>query len=1053
VSAGKLSKVPVDHRVLIHLQAFKSYKDKFEVPFDITQMGIADHILVHRAAAARSLNELREKDLVNSQTKHVIRGNRNRKAYFLTAEGIDAVREVEQNILGSSIGVIGIEKEGTVVMEVRELLKIGKGHLDLIDVCNHLKGAIIRTVDIDNFPSAREAVGGEKLADERPTEIHYFSQEIPVHRNFEGRHDELDRLDELIAESKNACIVIQGIAGIGKTSLAAKAAARCKGSRNVHWVEIHSWTGLQGFIYNLAQEVLRDPMIQQDQGPSTIGNDHGVSASGDFGGLLSRIRDSLKSAPSLLILDDVHNAEMGLRDFLGALIVSMKGIENSTIIMTTRTRVDLYDRRLVAVEHIIEEMDLQGLPFEEAIKLMNRLTSAQRSKERIDRELDGIEPPDHGSHDEQKFELEDFRIIYDRTKGHPFALELISSMGVPSADLDFHRFMREEIFQYLDEEERSILQYCSVLRIPIDVNVFLSVIPESSISLENFESLLGKNILRDRDGRLSIHGIIREFTRDRLSKDQFIHCNRTAVDYYNQIMEKIEEQRSYEDSDPNLVHGWSGNEQKCIIELIHHHIILGSHDLASEMIIEWADALITLGNRDLLEVMERLDITDQDDKRRKELLEIKGDAEAEFGHINKAVESYRERMEQEERGSMDQARMLQKIGEMEGERGDLDASISFKRRSLKILQKRKDHRRSAQLLNELGLDHWKCGQMEETRKCFTEAVELLERSKQRYELSRVLLNLAQLESEVSNNVEADSYLKQSLSYAAKDEEKVEIYFMMGDFSRMGDNQRKALFNYRKAMKLAIKAHDLRSLVGLMEIISTMYLDSGHRDKALEILSEGIRIVEEGAKIHHPLISIMHPPITPRYPPLTSISRGSSISNTGTTETENEAVAVGMKYGLTKTEVNIRDDNYRFAVLCEEAAALSEDIEDWQGSIGFMKIALTIYRNIMDHGRAAKILLRIGSAEFNAAKETEAVRSYRDAYEFFKLTKDEKGCAVSLLNFCAGLERTGDLGHEKLKQVLHLYQKAESISKKVMYQKGIELAQRKIRNIEERLVNL
>ncbi|MCK4613430.1 MAG: helix-turn-helix transcriptional regulator, partial [Thermoplasmata archaeon] len=92
---NKLNKVPVNHRILLHLRSYQRYRDRFEVPFALSQMGIAGHVLIHRAAAARSLKEMTEKGFIISRTKHVVRGSRKRKVYFLTDEGLRAAQEVE----------------------------------------------------------------------------------------------------------------------------------------------------------------------------------------------------------------------------------------------------------------------------------------------------------------------------------------------------------------------------------------------------------------------------------------------------------------------------------------------------------------------------------------------------------------------------------------------------------------------------------------------------------------------------------------------------------------------------------------------------------------------------------------------------------------------------------------------------------------------------------------------------------------------------------------------------------------------------------------------
>jgi len=1030
-------------------------------------MGIADHVNIHRAAAARALNEMKNEGLINSETKHVIRGNRNRKVYFLTYEGIQAVREVEKSLLESRIRVRGVGKEESSAREISDVLRMKDSELTLLVIANELKNGTLSIGIRDEEgtgSSERSPPTGEDGSE------YLFSSQVPSYPYFTGRKEELQFIETSVTEGHTIAIVIHGIAGIGKTSLAAKAAHTLKNDRNIGWVNVHQWTGFHSFSTALFSQL--ETRSRREGGKTTpgklglgigMGKDEEISH-WHFEEILKQTLTLLKRSPRLIVIDDAHNANPQIQKYLKALFTHLSSWRKCTFILTSRTMPNFYDRRMVTVENSIREITLSGLNFDDAFELVSHLYDPEKGLDTPASGLMDLPSLEIGPGKEALLGKEAFGKVYTQTLGHPFALELISRMGSTSSKLDFQRFLSKEIVEALTPQERTILEVCSVFRHPASMEMLVNSIPDPSVSMEHVETLLKKNLIRSLKGNISIHGLIKDFFQPRITPDSLKQYHSIAVDYYTIALKGDDTTFSggvgggYDEmgtTGPALIRG---EEHSLVVERIHHLVHSGSTDRAFNLIIEWADELICYGNSEFFELLGQIEIEGVDEERRKQLLEIMGDAQAEFGLVDKAIESYVKRMEFEDTDPAGEARLLQKIGELEGERGDIDASIRLKKRSLGILLKRRDLRKSALMYNELGLDHWKVNRKGEARKCFHKAVDLLGKAEERYALSRVLLNLAQLESEAKHHMEADSHLKESLKRTHTDEEKIEIYHMMGDFSSNVGERKKAILNYQKGLKLAEGTGEYREMLSLIERLTEMYLEDGEKGKALDVIQHGITFIEEGAVRNrddergqaHPHFLFHGRDHTAEKP--ATADMGKKLDVRGKQEMRDDSLRRGRGEGggkkRSRTQETIRRDNYRFAVLCEIAESILSERGEPETAADYLEKASMIYRNFNDDAKAARLILRKGMHEFAAGKEPEAVRSYRNAFALYERISDPKGSAISLLNFTAALEKITKKKETIHDQLVRLYEKARSLSMEAGYDKGVELSDKKLKKLTE-----
>lgn len=86
----------VSERILLHISQHQKLKDSYDVPFDVSQDGIAQALVISRAHAAVELKKLKESGEVFERLAHIKRGKNKRKVYFLSPSGEEKATSIRQ---------------------------------------------------------------------------------------------------------------------------------------------------------------------------------------------------------------------------------------------------------------------------------------------------------------------------------------------------------------------------------------------------------------------------------------------------------------------------------------------------------------------------------------------------------------------------------------------------------------------------------------------------------------------------------------------------------------------------------------------------------------------------------------------------------------------------------------------------------------------------------------------------------------------------------------------------------------------------------------------
>jgi hypothetical protein len=146
-------RVTVKEKILIHLLGYTKYKDKFEVPQQVSQDGMAKSVGVRRSHIASALKDLKQRELVE-EIKARFQGQERRKnAYFLTFEGQTEAQRIKEALFEKKIVFIS-EDESELDIELSELKNhIPKKH-GILDILNHVSDEGI--FDVRTFKKEEE---------------------------------------------------------------------------------------------------------------------------------------------------------------------------------------------------------------------------------------------------------------------------------------------------------------------------------------------------------------------------------------------------------------------------------------------------------------------------------------------------------------------------------------------------------------------------------------------------------------------------------------------------------------------------------------------------------------------------------------------------------------------------------------------------------------------------------------------------------------------------------------------------------------------------------
>lgn len=497
MSAG-ISKVnvPVQDRVMLHLLENDVQADRYFVGPELTRPGIAESCALHPPNVSRTMRELLKKNMVSEHTRNIKGDDRRQKTWQLTDEGREKVIQIKQK-LSSTMIVIRDSNGDLLELEAATVPDRLDTSISLLQVLMHAQhegvltygdirfGAITNRSDEENTssPGRLKALTGVHAT---------YNNQPPETRVVHGRNEQFTDLEEWFNERK-PCMVVHGIAGIGKSTLVAhwlNQQMEKTPNLSVCWYPCQPWDTSLG----LATSLLHRFGIDESHDPYNLIETLPLNPGGQVNvDMLRRrllayltdartIRERFKDEPGgpppywLIVLDDVHHIEDNSAELLGAML-QISQQSPLRIMMISRSRPSVYDRRDVHTRDLVSELALKGLSKNEMEDWMKELEIS-----------------------------EDLEAVFQKTGGHPLALELFELYG-QSVHIDWLQFLDDEILFKLPEAEKRLLTNLANYDKPL---TWEELAKQSEWDGPPPRGLISYGILIEREDGMWLHEALRE---------------------------------------------------------------------------------------------------------------------------------------------------------------------------------------------------------------------------------------------------------------------------------------------------------------------------------------------------------------------------------------------------------------------------------------------------------------------------------------------------------------------------------------------------------------
>ncbi|MBE9592769.1 MAG: hypothetical protein IMF19_04745, partial [Proteobacteria bacterium] len=370
------------------------------------------------------------------------------------------------------------------LQKIRNELTLFFGNMGWDNMLNVIKSKV--DLVLQSIEDVKDGIEGieikiDEIGESSKIKIQYFPDTPPNVTVFVDRVTHLDDLRNSLA--KKNTIIIQGIAGIGKTQLAAKLQQNINVDYTTFWKELRDVDTFDSLSRTLAGFLRekKDPELAEyiESGPS----EHDT--------IIHILLRSLENKNYVLFFDNYHVVEnKEIHDLFKQFKDRLKG---STIVITTRNPppfVSPIDRG----KKQVTEKGIEGFDFEATKKYLEQM--------RV------------------KVSQEQLTEIVKRLSGHPLSLQMFVSLegemevseileDLPETGIE--QYLYDEIYERLDDDEKKVLQAISVFRTPVTSEACVHVAGGGNVK-EMLRRLRKKLIVKNKEKLYYLHDLIREFS-------------------------------------------------------------------------------------------------------------------------------------------------------------------------------------------------------------------------------------------------------------------------------------------------------------------------------------------------------------------------------------------------------------------------------------------------------------------------------------------------------------------------------------------------------------
>ena len=773
----------VQERILLHLRDYVDYADKVEVPFAISQMGIANAVAIARSNVPRAISGMKESGHLIERQAHVTGVSRKRKAYFLTSDGVNLADDIWDKVSEQPIRLI--HRDGRAQnLDLRAALEETGLPLRHVDILRYLDDS--GTVDLSTLsPDLIE----RDLSKHIEKQLVNSLNDLPRTRRFYGRSNEISQMADIL-EGESTSLLVPGIAGIGKTALAAKLLERFTHRRNLLYHRCQDWEGSRAFLEACAEWL------------SMIGNndlsDYIASTPvPQVTMAVNLIVEGLENSPALIVIDDLHKvADENFVAILRGLTIRVHEVNELGLVMFSRSFRMVVPESDSSGRSVTHFLPLEGLDQDSSRQILTAM-------------------PD--------IELQQFLHIYTISRGHPLVLELINRGSVGET---FHAtleaFVEKEIFSKLSGPQKRLLGAIAVFREPMPLESLRTLDAE----IDLLDDLVEKGLARRIDSDFyDVHDLVREFLVRSMDESLKSELHSNAVEWYRTRTETAAEK----------------------IEFIHHLNSSGDLDTLADVLQRDGRGLVKSGHIELLGILRGLESDGFNAVHWGLIRELRGDILSIQGRWDEAEEEYAAAIPvaRKHKKAARMARLLTARADIAVKRGAMDDALELHRQALEIQIGMRDAIGAARSYINMGYIFRRRRDTRHALEVYGNVEELLDAEDDpelmdaRVRLAAAFLEMGELDRARDHAMAAHDGTKDSEMDALHARSRA----VLGRYyAKIKDNDL-ALLHYSAALEILSEATDPHSAIEVEMLLGQVLSDAGRKSEAAERYLDGLAVAE------------------------------------------------------------------------------------------------------------------------------------------------------------------------------------------------------------------
>ncbi|MFL2882121.1 MAG: tetratricopeptide repeat protein [Candidatus Poseidoniaceae archaeon] len=778
------TKPGVQERILLHLLDYSDYKNSVEVPFSLSQMGIANAVAIARSNVPRAIAGLKDQGLLIERQAHVKGVSRKRKAYFLTESGKTLAEDTWNELRSFALRCILADGkiQSTTLGEINTILPFSMRSVD-----------IIRYMD-DNCIIDSRTLSADLI--ERDLSKHVEKQlvtslgDLPRLRHFYGRENELDNMYNLL-EARATTLLVPGIAGIGKTTMASKLIERFMHRRNLLYHRCQDWEGSRSFFESVGEWIA-------NIGDSTFADYIATTPVPKPAEAANLLINALEGTPTLIVVDDFHKvSDSTLHQTFQAMALGLLGSEEKIgLVLFSRSFKPVVPSKDAEGRIASLVLPLDGLDSLSGRKLLSSFTDLQ---------------------DEQ------WLYIHGISRGHPLVLELINRGASATA---FHEtlenYVTVEIFSKLSAEQKRVLSVLSIFREPVSIDA----LAEQNLDIDTLDSLVEQGLARQVDSEIyDVHDLIREFLLRSIDDQTKFELHAKCSNWYKK----------------------SSQTPGYTIELIFHLLSSDNMAEAASLIVEDGRTLISQGHMELLGLIDSITLEDIPQEMLANMLQFKGEILSLLGRFEEAKVAFGSAQEQalKVKNHSIQAEALSALADISLKQGSLDESLTMHKEALEIFIKQKDAVGAARSYNNMGYLLRRKNDNSKAIESYSEVERILDENddpeliSSQLILARSLMDLGEIDRSRDHALTAFDKTEKSKNkqlHARAQAVLGRYYAKVGDLDV-------ASHHYSQALDAMNEEGDILAMVDITILLGEVLQDSGKNDEAMEHFREALVIAE------------------------------------------------------------------------------------------------------------------------------------------------------------------------------------------------------------------